>query len=252
MRLAPAAVAFVVSAIPSLARAEGELGLGLGVKEVRGILLVSRVVPKSAASAASLEVGQRIARASGRRVATISELRRIFTDRRPGQELDLDIAEVEPEHRIGSIAFGSLLTGQASTESGWVGGYYSHALGIEFVSWVVALGYAAVGERPFYGRNVLGASFGVELAVPIVRRLYAVARGLACVNVPVGEGAVPGRWAIEPVGFAAQAGLRLAIIEVFFSGGLGPAKGANIGGGAALTFGFGGPSIDDPGESALL
>src|SRR5262249_5392020 len=119
-------------------------------------------------------------------------------------------------------------------------------------SWVVALGYAAVGERPFYGRNVLGAAFGAELALPLAGELSAVARGLACLNVGLGQGVVPGRWPIEPFGFAAHLGVRFALVEIFFSGGLGPARGLNVGAGVALTFGFGSASIDDRGESALL
>jgi hypothetical protein len=230
----------------------GRLGLGLGVKAVKNVILVSRVVPDSAAASAELHVGQRIVALDGQAVRGLIDLERRLEDRRAGDRLDIEVRAVAPEYRVGALATGALWTGRAGTESGFVGGMYGQALASEILYGVVAVGYVAVGDRPFYGRNVLSAAVGAELDIPIIDHVSAIGRGLAWYNAALGEGVVPGRWPLEPIGFSVHGGMRVFGAEAFFSTGLGPARGLNLGGGAALTIGFGGASVDDQGDSVLF
>jgi PDZ domain-containing protein len=240
--------AFVAAAVLSVGA--GKLDLGLGIKEVGGVLLVSKVLPRSPAAAAGLEPGQRIVAIEGLPVATLAELEARLEDRR-GQSLDVEVGRITQPHRVAILAYGARLTGQNGAESGFVGAAYSHGMN-DVLSWVLAVGYVAVGDRPFFGRNVLSSAVGVELDLPFLEHFIAVGRALACINAPVGQGSVPGRWRIEPVGGALHAGLRWWVLEAFFFAGVGPAAAINLGGGVAVSVGFGGPSVEDPGESIML
>jgi hypothetical protein len=229
----------------------GRFGLGLGVKEVGGVLLVARVLPGSAAEDAGFLPGERLVALDGSRLAGLRDLEARLETHSGGDRLRLDHAPVRDPHRIGAMAIGAALTGQSNTESGWIGGFYTHELN-DWVSWVIAGGYAAVGARPFYGRNVFVPGVGLEFTVPITKGLSGLARGFAGVDLPVGEGVVPGMWPLEPVTLSTHLGARYFFLEAFLSVGLGPARGANVGLGVAISLGFGGPSLDDPGEVDLL
>jgi hypothetical protein len=230
---------------------EGRFGLGLGIKEVDGILLVARVLPGSAAHDAGFVLGEQVVALDGSRLSSLRDLETRLEKHSGGDRLSLDHAPIPATNRIGAMAIGCAITGQTNTESAWLGAYCAHAIN-PTVSWVLAGGYSAVGARPGDGRNVIVAAVGLETALPIVGDLFGFARGLVGVDLPDGEGVNPGFWPLEPVNLTTHLGARFRFLEAFLSAGLGPAKGANVGMGVALVVGFGGPSVDDPGEFELL
>jgi hypothetical protein len=229
----------------------GRFGLGLEVKEVDGVLLVQRVSAGSAAARARLEVGERIVALEGVPVGSLRQLELELARRRPGERLRLDLRPVIPRFRFGALATGGLFTGQDDTLFGFVGGQFSQLAFGEATAWVLTAGYSAVGRRPGFGRNVLSGGLGFEGAWPIFDPVALITRALFTLNAPVGTGAIPGGWTVEPVGMQLHLGLRWSLFELFACGGLGPAEGLNLGVGVAAAIGFGGVSLEDPGPTAV-
>src|SRR5436190_688709 len=89
---------------------DGRFGLGLGVKDVDGVLLITRVVPGSAAAAGNLEPGLRIVALAGKPVRTLVELENGLENRRVGDTLDIEVELLDPLHRIGVFGIASPLS----------------------------------------------------------------------------------------------------------------------------------------------
>lgn len=229
----------------------GRFGLGLGVRAAEDSLVVSCVVPGSAAAAADLAIGHRIVAAGGEPVRTVRELEQALARAAPGSRLDLDLAREVPRLRLGVLAIGGLLAPAPDTQFGLLGAFGSYVAFDEHLRWLARVHYTALGQEPGTGRDLLSIAVGLEGWRPLLGPIDGVVAVLVGPDIPLRGSRSGGTWPVAPVSARGQLGLRWGAVDVFTELGQGPADGLTVSLGVALALGIGRGDDTSPGAGPL-